>query len=163
MLSLPALPSELLITTWRPNNKKDAVKINTAALCMKTTLCAMCGMHVHTLNGMKREDIESICEAKYFELVNALKAKFRDAVVLQYVGHVDYKKIRQMQGSTIYRLSQNVRKICVNSYNVKWNSCLVNDQCPSGRGWDWVRMRVLVQLWREANKNLDPMPSNQGI
>ena len=74
-------------------NKIDDSKLHAASLCVRATLLAMCGMHVHTLSGKKKVDIEDICEAKYHELVAALKLKYPDASIVEFVSYVTCKKV----------------------------------------------------------------------
>lgn len=57
-----------------------------------------------------------------------------------------------------------VRKQCVNEYNRRWDSCLVNGTCPSGKNWDWVRKKVLVMIFHKkdgeqvsANSDIEAM------
>lgn len=161
-LSLPYIPQELLNKNWRVGHKVDKTKINNAALCLKAFLSTMCGIHLHTQPPMKKVDCEVKCERKYTELVQAIRSKYPDAVALQQIDFVDSKKIKKLDGAGIYRLSQVVRKACVNSFNRLWDGCLDNGNVPSGRGYDWVRQRVLVMLYRETKKITDPMPANQG-
>ena len=149
--------------TWLPGKNNDDPKINPAAATIRATLTAMCGMHIHTLDGKRRHDIEIICEQKYHELVKSLENKYPEAVAMKQVAYTTAKKLKKMTGTAIYRLSQRVRKMCVNSYNIHWQACLQDGQPSSGRSWHWVKMRVLVALFWEQNKNTEPLPSNQGM
>lgn len=90
----------------------------------------MCGMHVHTLSGKKKTDIEEICEVKFHELVVTLRTKYPDASVVEFVPYVTCKKLKKMSGNTIYRLSTNVRKICTNSFDKLWQDSLGPDGRP---------------------------------
>ena len=162
VLLLPNLNEELLSSTWRYGRKQDDPKINAAVYSIKCIFAAMCGMHVHSQNGMKKADIWIVCETKYNELVRALRHKYPDCVAARFIGHTSNKLNKKITGDTIYRLSQHVRKTCVNSFNVHWKGSLDGDVPPSGREWDWVRMRVLVILYREYTKNTQRLPENQG-
>ena len=153
MLSLPKIPSELLNTNWRTGHKLDSPKINNAALCLRALLANMCGIHLHKQPPMKKIDCEMRCETKYHELADSLLQKYPDSVGVQQIKFVDSKKIKRIEGHSIYRLSQVVRKTCVNSFNIMWDSCLdSNGDIPSGRDYEWVRQRVLVMLYRELKK-----------
>ena len=162
-LSLPNLPVEMWSSNWRPDRKADRPKINAAVYSLKCVFAAMCGMHIHTRSGMKRADIEMECEVKYHELIAAARLQHPDAVAVKFVAHTSNKCLKLMDGNGIYRLSQRVRKICVNSYNGHWLGSLDGGIPPSGRMWNWVRMRVLVILYRELTKNTTNLPENQGV
>ena len=161
-LSVPSLPPEILNTTWRTSRKADKPKINAAVNSIKCTIASMCGIHIHTMSGMKKADIEIECESKYHAIVAALRLKYPDAVALHFIAHTNNKLIKLLDGNGIYRLSQRVRKTCVNSYNGHWLGSLDSGIPPSGRSWNWVRMRVLVLLHRELKKNTSTLPANQG-
>lgn len=163
-LKLPDFPIQLMASNWvYKENKVHDSKLHSASLCIRATLAAMCGMHIHSLSGKKKPDIEAICEAKYHELVAALKIKYPDASVVEFLPYVTMKKVKKISGHTIYRLSMNVRKICTNSFGKLWEDALGPDRLPpSGRSWEWVSQRVLVMLYREKKKDDRPLPANQG-
>ena len=127
----------------------------------------MCGIHIHIRNGMKRSDIEMLLVwgkvPRIRRLAKALQQKYPDSIAVKFIAHTSNKRVKLFDGNGIYRLSQRVRKTCVNSYNGHWSSCLDNDIPPSGRSWDWVKMRVIVILYREWKKNTTSLPSNQGF
>ena len=103
-LSVPSLPPEILNTTWRTSRKADKPKINAAVNSIKCTIASMCGIHIHTMSGMKKADIEIECESKYHVIVTIEVS-----------------------------LSQCVRKPCVNSYNGHWIGTLHNGIPTPGR------------------------------
>ena len=74
-------------------SKVDDSKLHAASLCVRVTLSVMCGMHVHTLSGKKKVDIEEICESKYHEIVVSLKSKYPDVSVVEFVSYVTCKKV----------------------------------------------------------------------
>ena len=164
-LVLPRFPTSLFDTrcVYGLNKKTDSKMFNDA-LCIKATFAAMLGKHIHTLSGKKRPDIEAICQKKYHELVDAAAAKYTDCEIVQFLPYVTMKKIKKLEGPTIYRLSQKVRSACTTSFNKFWEDCLGPDGIPpSGRQFEWVRMRVLVMLYRSFKKNSSSLPANQGL
>ena len=68
LLPMHALPEELHTGYDLGGHKiKERSKQSTRLLSvssLKVTLCAMCGMHIHTLSGGKRTDVEEICPKK---------------------------------------------------------------------------------------------------
>ena len=162
-LKLPDFPAHLMVSNWvYKSSKLVDSKLHSASLCIRATLAAMCGMHVHTLSGKKKPDIEEICATKFHELVAALRTKYPDASVMEFVPYVTCKKLKKMTGNTVYRLSVKVRKMCTNSFGKLWQDSLGPDGLPpSGRSWEWVAQRVLIMLYREKKKDDRSLPVNQ--
>lgn len=160
-LLLPTFDSRLLSENW-PNNRTHSAKLQIAALSIRCTLSAMCGMHVHTLSGKKKQDLWQICSVKYRELVSALQHKYPRASVGEYLPYVALTKLVPMTGEKVFRMAQAVRKECRNAYNPLWNSGLVNGSPPSGKDWTWVRDRVLVLLYRKKKKDETSLRPNDG-
>ena len=117
-LRLPHFHSNLLNSNWQQGrNRAEDSKINTAALSVRCSLAAMCGMHVHTTSGKKKHDVWAVYKAKYTELIRAMRHRYPDATVMEFIDWISYRKIKKkLNGQQIYRLSQVIRKACVNTY-----------------------------------------------
>lgn len=163
VLRLPDFPNKILNETWE-KNRANAGKLNTAAYSVRCTLTAMCGMDVHKRKCMKKHDIWSCCKRTYIALVASMARKHPNAKVVEFVGHTALTKLAPMSGEKVFRMSQMVRKHCVNQFNPLWKSCLgPTGQPPSGKDWEWVRQRVLIMLYRQAKKDITPLEANAGL
>ena len=162
-LRLPEFPSNLMNTTWIVQKREDRRKVVIAIASLRATMAAMCGMHVHTHPQMTSPQIHAVCLKKYFEVHAAMLVKYPDAVAVPYLKYTSLNKAKEIVGLSVYRLSQEIRKILVKQYNVLWQSCVGPDKLPpSGRSWEWVRKRVLVMMYRKLKKNEAPLPANEG-
>ena len=161
VVRLPAFDDRFLSPNW-PNNRTHSGKLQVAALSIRGTLSAMCGMHVNTMSGKKKQDIWEICARKYRQLVDELQHKYPDASVGEYLMYVALTKLSPMTGEKIFRMSQAVRKECRNVFNPLWNQALVNGFPPSGKDWEWVRKRTLILLHRQKKKDSTPLQPNDG-
>ena len=159
---LPEFPVKILNETWQ-NDRSNGSKITLSALSIRCTLAAMCGMHVHKGPGKKKYDIWTCCADLYKQLTNAMKLAHPHASVIPFLDYTANTMVTRMDGEKVFRMSQLVRKECVNVFNPLWKSCLDDSgQPPSGKTWEWVRCRVLILLYRQAKKIETPLPQNAG-
>ena len=159
---LPDLPVQLLQHIWRPRSRADRPKINAAVASIKCIFSSLCAIHLQEIRAFTRAEIHKLCESKYRELVANLKQRYPTAVAAQFLLYSTSKRKKLMTGQQIYRLAKQVRAKFLNSYNDHWLGSLDEGVPPSGHDWDWVRMRVLVILYRELKKNSTNLPENQG-
>ena len=160
-LLLPTFDNCLLNENW-PNNRTHSGKLQVAALSIRATLSAMCGMHIHSLSAKKKQDLWQICAIKYVKLVRSLVQKYPRASVGEYLPYVALTKLVKMTGEKVFRMAQAVRKECRNSFDPLWKSAIVNGQPPSGKDWTWVCKRTLVLLYRQKKKDPTPLQANSG-
>ena len=118
---LPKFDATMLNEVWNANrNKAEHSKINKCAKSIKATLAAMCGIHIHTQSATKKTDIEIMAEEKYAQLLQVFKTAYPSAAVTPFLNFATMKRIKSMDGSSVYRLSQKVRCTMVNDLNVLW-------------------------------------------
>ena len=163
-LRVPAFPPILMNTTWDVGNRVGRKKIQVAALSIRSTLSAMCGMHVHTTPTATSFQQHAICLEKYKKLLVAMENKYPEASVVPFLKYTSLTKNKEFAGLSIYRMSQQVRTTIAKEYNTLWTSSLGPDKIPpSGRTFEWVRKRVLIMLWRKGKKDNRPMSANADV
>lgn len=160
---LPDFPPCMLSRNWGELKREDKPKLNTCCYSIRGTLSAMCGMHLHTTTPTKAPNVHAICLQKYNELTAAMRMKYPDASVNEFIDYVTINKFKKLKGEQIYKMGLSMKTMMLKQFLPLWNSCLdSNGNFPSGRSWEWVRDRVLIMLYRRSKKDLTPLPQNAG-
>ena len=74
--------------------------MNSCAYCLRSLIAAMSSMHLYTLSPKKGPDCHAIVLRKYMDIVMAMRTKYPDAAVMQYLEYVSLNKLKKVRRQT---------------------------------------------------------------
>ena len=158
-VKLSNFPVQLMVSNWvYKENKVHDSKLHSVSLTV-IVYSRYIGRHVRHARsytiGKKKTDIEAICEAKYHELVAALKIKYPDASVVEFLPYVTMKKVKKIvtiQFTDYPRTSGKFARIHLeNCGKIRWApiGCLR----PAGRGNGFHSVCLYVIQGKEERRS----------
>ena len=163
-LKFPTFPSQILYTGWASHRRTDRKLLGIAVQCIRCTFAAMCAMNIHAAAPEIKLDCHNVCATKFQKLVEIFNNVHKNASAGPFLTKTTLTGLRPVTGKSVWTIAKEVRRTLVNNYNRKWENNLGPDgQPPSGRSFQWVANKVLVQLFRARNKIDETLPEDSDI